>query len=37
MSLVAALASWLRGGRYVHEEQRLPGAAPGDVDQELPA
>ena len=37
MSLVAALASWLRGGRYVHEEQHLPGAAPGDVDQELPA
>jgi MFS family permease len=27
MSLVAAAASWLRGGRYVHEELEAPGAA----------
>jgi MFS family permease len=27
MSLVAAAASWLRGGRYVHEELEVPEAA----------
>ena len=27
MSLVAAAASWLRGGRYVHEELEASGAA----------
>jgi hypothetical protein len=27
MSLVAAGASWLRGGRYVHEELEQPAAA----------
>ncbi len=27
MSLVAAAASWLRGGRYVHEELEAPSAA----------
>jgi len=27
MSLVAAAASWLRGGRYVHEELEAPEAA----------
>jgi hypothetical protein len=26
MSLVAAAASWLRGGRYVHEEPEASGA-----------
>jgi MFS family permease len=33
MSLVAAAASWLRGGRYVHEELEAPGAAAAREEQ----
>jgi MFS family permease len=33
MSLVAAAASWLRGGRYVHEELEAPGTAAAREEQ----
>jgi MFS family permease len=37
MSIVAAGASWLRGGRYVHEEPARPGTATAAAGEEQPA
>jgi MFS family permease len=37
MSIVAAGASWLRGGRYVHEEPAGPAAAAAAAGEEQPA
>ena len=36
MSLIAAAASWLRGGKYVHEEE-IVGAFGAPLEDELPA